>query len=41
MIMLTILLLIFSRTNYKIGKTEGFILVIGYILYLTYIIIRN
>ncbi|MFU0790495.1 MAG: calcium/sodium antiporter [Virgibacillus proomii] len=41
MIVLTVLLLIFSRTNYKIGKAEGFILVIGYILYLTYIIIRN
>ncbi|CDQ41169.1 MULTISPECIES: calcium/sodium antiporter [Virgibacillus] len=41
MIALTVLLLVFSRTNYKIRKTEGVILVIGYVLYLTYIIIRN
>ncbi|WBX80925.1 calcium/sodium antiporter [Virgibacillus salarius] len=41
MIGLTVLLLIFSRTNYRIGKTEGVFLVAGYVLYVAYIIIRN
>lgn len=41
MLILTVLLLIFSRTNYRIGKREGIFLVIMYIIYLVYIIIRN
>ncbi|MGX9932807.1 calcium/sodium antiporter [Virgibacillus salarius] len=41
MIGLTVLLLIFSKTNYRIGKTEGVFLVAGYVLYVAYIIIRN
>ena len=41
MIVLTLILLIFSRTNYRVGKYEGTILAIGYILYVVYIIIRN
>lgn len=41
MILLTILLLIFSRTNFKIGKREGMILVVVYVIYLVYIILRN
>lgn len=41
MLILTVLLLIFSRTNFKIGKREGIVLVIAYILYLVYIILRN
>ncbi|WP_273122946.1 calcium/sodium antiporter [Bacillus weihaiensis] len=41
MIILTFVLLIFSRTNFKIGKIEGSLLVITYIVYMIYIIIRN
>ncbi|GGM42831.1 sodium:calcium antiporter [Paraliobacillus quinghaiensis] len=41
MIVLTIALLIFSRTNFRIGKYEGLFLVIAYILYTIFIIIRN
>ncbi|MUK89354.1 calcium/sodium antiporter [Ornithinibacillus sp. L9] len=41
MIILTVLLLIFSRTKYKVGKSEGLILVLSYIGYLIYVIIRN
>ncbi|MFD1851699.1 calcium/sodium antiporter [Oceanobacillus bengalensis] len=41
MIILTVVLLIFSRTNYRIGKREGMLLAIAYIIYLVYIIIRN
>lgn len=41
MIALTITILIFSRTNYKIGKMEGIILAIAYIIYMVFIIIRN
>jgi len=41
MIALTVILLIFSRTNYTIGKREGLSLVALYIIYLVYIIIRN
>lgn len=41
MIILTILLLVFSRTNFKIGKFEGIILAAAYIGYLIYIIARN
>ncbi|MBP3950444.1 calcium/sodium antiporter [Bacillus suaedae] len=38
---LTIILFIFSRTKYTIGKIEGLILTLAYILYLIYIILRN
>ncbi len=41
MLILTCVLLIFSRTHSKIGKIEGLILVIAYIVYMTYIIMRN
>lgn len=41
MIILTVILLIFSRTNYKIGKLEGIVLAVIYILYMVYIIARN
>ncbi len=41
MLALTVLLLIFSRTDYKLSKKEGLALVIIYIVYLVYIIIRN
>ncbi|VDH00270.1 Inner membrane protein yrbG [Lysinibacillus sphaericus] len=41
MIILTVVLLIFSRTGFKIGKREGMVLVAVYIIYLVYIIIRN
>ncbi|WP_313799917.1 calcium/sodium antiporter [Cytobacillus sp.] len=41
MIVLTLLLLVFSRTNFKIGKFEGIILAAAYIGYLIYIIVRN
>ncbi|WP_227935389.1 calcium/sodium antiporter [Alkalihalobacillus deserti] len=41
MIIITIVLLLFSRTNFRVGKFEGIILAIAYILYMIYIIIRN
>ncbi|WP_164667280.1 calcium/sodium antiporter [Virgibacillus doumboii] len=41
MILLTGLLLIFSRTSYRVGKTEGMILVAAYVLYMAYVIMRN
>lgn len=41
MIGLTILLMVFSRTSFKIGKREGLILAVVYIVYLVYIILRN
>lgn len=41
MIVLTVVLMIFSRTNFKIGKREGSVLAAAYIVYLVYIIIRN
>ncbi|MCT2536033.1 calcium/sodium antiporter [Aquibacillus koreensis] len=41
MILLTVILLIFSRSKFTIGKVEGAILAIAYIAYLIYIIIRN
>ncbi|WP_411843921.1 calcium/sodium antiporter [Salinicoccus sp. HZC-1] len=41
LIILTILLLIFSRTRYTIGRAEGFVLVLAYAVYLVYIIMRN
>lgn len=41
MLILTVLLFIFSRTNYKIGKMEGLFLTFVYVLYLIYVIFRN
>ena len=41
MVGLTVLLLIFSRTDFKIGRKEGAVLLLAYITYLVYIIIRN
>ncbi|MGM8365711.1 calcium/sodium antiporter [Virgibacillus sp. W0181] len=41
MMVLTVILLIFSRTQYKVKKAEGVILVLFYLAYLTYIILRN
>ncbi|MGD6803081.1 calcium/sodium antiporter [Rossellomorea vietnamensis] len=41
MIFLTVILLLFSRSNYKIGKAEGIFLIIAYVLYMIFIIIRN
>jgi cation:H+ antiporter len=41
MIILTGVLLVFSRTNYRIGKREGVTLAVTYILYMIYVIIRN
>ncbi|HZW69141.1 MAG TPA: calcium/sodium antiporter [Pseudogracilibacillus sp.] len=41
MIILTVLLFIFSRTNFSISKREGLLFVLAYVIYLIYIIIRN
>lgn len=41
MIIFTILLLIFSRTRFTVGKSEGIILALAYILYFIYVILRN
>lgn len=41
MMVLTVVLLIFSRTKFKIGKSEGIILVAVYVIYLVFIILRN
>lgn len=41
MLILTFILLIFSRTRYRIGKIEGTILSASYIVYLIFIITRN
>ena len=41
MIVLTVLLFIFSRTRYTVGKIEGIILTLAYLTYLIYIIYRN
>lgn len=38
---LTAVLFFFSRTNFKIGKLEGAFLVLAYISYMVFIIIRN
>ncbi|WP_117160974.1 calcium/sodium antiporter [Paraliobacillus sp. X-1268] len=38
---LTIILLIFSRTNFRIGKVEGGLLAAAYIAYMIFILIRN
>jgi cation:H+ antiporter len=41
MIALTLVLLLFSTTHYKVGKKEGFILAFSYFIYMIYIIVRN
>lgn len=41
MIVLTIVLLVFSRTSFMVGKWEGLVLIATYIIYLAYIILRN
>lgn len=41
MIVLTFLLLIFSRTHYQIAKSEGIILTLAYIAYFVYVLLRN
>ncbi|KUP04352.1 sodium:proton exchanger [Bacillus coahuilensis m2-6] len=41
MVFLTVLLLVFSRTNFRVGKGEGIVLILSYIVYMVYIIIRN
>ncbi|GGM42835.1 K+-dependent Na+/Ca+ exchanger [Paraliobacillus quinghaiensis] len=38
---LTIILLVFSRSNFRIGKNEGGMLAAAYIAYMIFIIIRN
>lgn len=37
----TIILFIFSWSKYKISRTEGILLSVGYLIYLTYIILRG
>lgn len=41
MIILTAVLFIFSRTSFRIGKREGLVLAVAYLIYLVYIILRN
>lgn len=41
MIVLTGILLFFSRTHYKIGKFEGIFLAIAYVVYMVFILLRN
>ncbi|QFT88189.1 Inner membrane protein YrbG [Bacillus sp. THAF10] len=41
MLFLTVVLLIFSRTNYRIGKIEGSFMAVAYVVYLIFIILRN
>ncbi|AOV07467.1 calcium/sodium antiporter [Sporosarcina ureilytica] len=41
MIVLIVVLLMFSRTNFKVGKREGLVLAAAYVIYLVYIIVRN
>lgn len=41
MITLTIVLLIFARTNFRIGIREGIILTFVYLAYMVFIILRN
>ncbi|MCA0970663.1 calcium/sodium antiporter [Halobacillus litoralis] len=41
MIALSLLLFIFSRTDYRVGKVEGLVLFSTYVVYLVYIILRN
>lgn len=41
MIVLTLVLLVFARTGFRIGKREGLLLAVSYVGYLVYIILRN
>lgn len=41
MLIFTVLLFIFSRTNFRLGKREGLSLIVLYVFYLIFIIIRN
>ncbi len=41
MIVLTIILFIFTRSDYRIAKTEGSVLAIAYVAYMVFIIIRG
>jgi cation:H+ antiporter len=41
MVLLTIVLLIFSRTSFTVGKFEGYFLALTYMVYLSFIILRN
>ncbi|MFB5664150.1 calcium/sodium antiporter [Alteribacillus sp. HJP-4] len=41
MLLLTLVLLLFSKTNYRVGKYEGMMLAGFYVVYLVYIILRN
>ncbi|MFN7249357.1 MAG: calcium/sodium antiporter [Anaerobacillus sp.] len=41
MVLLTIVLLIFSRTRFTVGKFEGYFLALTYMVYLSFIILRN
>ncbi|MCM3412322.1 calcium/sodium antiporter [Metabacillus litoralis] len=41
MIVLTLILLVFSRTSFRVGRREGTFLVVAYICYMIYIIVRN
>ncbi|PID23204.1 sodium:proton exchanger [Sporosarcina sp. P3] len=41
MIALTFILLVFARTGFRIGKREGLMLVLAYVAYLVYVILRN
>lgn len=41
MIVLSVLLFVFSRSGYTVGKREGLFLILMYIVYFVYIILRN
>ncbi|TXC89339.1 calcium/sodium antiporter [Metabacillus litoralis] len=41
MMIITVVLLVFSRTGFRIGKREGVFLIISYVVYMTYILMRN
>ncbi|PIC96809.1 sodium:proton exchanger [Sporosarcina sp. P26b] len=41
MIALTLVLLVFARTGFRIGKREGLMLASAYVMYLVYVILRN
>ncbi|PBB04767.1 calcium/sodium antiporter [Salimicrobium humidisoli] len=41
MIVLSVLLFVFSRSNYTIGRREGLFLIVMYVAYFVYIILRN
>ena len=41
MIILTLVLFIFAKTGFRIGKREGLILVVSYVIYFVYVVLRN